>query len=425
MLKTVLENPWVQALGVLLGLFLAVFFCWVLSPVLVPLFFAFLVAYILNPVVDLLERLRIRRGISIAAIAAIIILALMAVPVYVIPSMIQEANRLVRVATDDVTPESVSDALHPAVVEKEEPSAISAWFQSAIDRLRIEEYIEKSLREMEWVAPDEEVDDPLAVIVANVVSRARDHALDFLKEHALMFASAGQRAGAVLAFLVTTVGRGTYGALLFFGNLALFVFVAAYLLMDFHGVVQGAKDLTPPRYRDKAFSIVRQIDHNIHGWLRGQLLVCVSLAVMYSVGFSIAGTPFALLIAWLGGFASLVPYLGPVLTVIPALALTLVKCAGFDWHAVAVLVTVAAAQTLEGNVLTPKIVGGQVGLHPVWVILAVMVFATWFGFLGLLLAVPIAATLKVFVAEGVTYYRGSPVFGAEGGDGASEADKDD
>ena len=424
MLKTVFGNPWVRAVGVLLALGLLVFLCWALSPVLVPMFFAFLVAYILNPVVDLLERYRIRRSISIAIGGLVIILALLAIPVYVIPSMIQEADRLIRVATEEVTPESVSDALHPPTLDAAEPSRASEWFQRMLDRLPVEDF----LRDVGWVEPDEEVTDPLAVIVANIVRVARDHTLEFLREHALVFASAGQHAGAAFAFLVAAVGRGTYGVLIFLGSLALFVFVGVYLLMDFHGLVEGAKALTPPRYRDKVFSIVSQIDHNIHGWLRGQLLVCVSLAVMYSVGLSVSGTPFALLIAWLGGFASLAPYLGPALTVIPALALTLVKYGGFDWHAVGVLATVAAAQTLEGNVLTPKIVGGQVGLHPVWVILAVMVFASWFGFLGLLLAVPIAATLKVFVVEAVTYYKRSPVFVAEAGDdpgGASETGEDD
>ena len=361
---------------------------------------------------------------SIALIALVIILALAAIPMYVIPSMIQEADRLIRVATEDVTPESTSDALHPATLDEAQPSKISEWFRAALDRLPVEQF----LRDIGWVEPEEEVTDLLAVIVANVVRVARDHTLEFLREHALMFASAGQRAGAVLAFLVAAVGRGTYGVLIFLGSLLLFVFVVVYLLMDFHGLVQGAKALTPPRYRDKVFGIVRQIDHNIHGWLRGQLLVCVSLALMYSAGLSLSGTPFALLIAWMGGFASLAPYIGPVLTVIPALALTLVKYGGFDWHAVGVLATIAAAQALEGNVLTPKIVGGQVGLHPVWVILAVMVFATWFGFLGLLLAVPIAATLKVFVVEAVTYYKRSPVFVPEAdGDagGASETGEDD
>jgi predicted PurR-regulated permease PerM len=117
-----------------------------------------------------------------------------------------------------------------------------------------------------------------------------------------------------------------------------------------------------------------------------------------------------------GGIASFVPYMGIALTIGPALGLTLLQH-GVDWHLPAVVVAFWVAQAIEGSILTPKIIGEQVGLSPVWVILAIMVFGTTLGFLGLLLAVPIAAALKVLVDEAVAYYKGSPLFDGGGGSG--------
>ena len=136
-------------------------------------------------------------------------------------------------------------------------------------------------------------------------------------------------------------------------------------------------------------------------------------------GYTICDVPFALLIALFGTIASLVPYLGVAMTVIPALVMVFLRH-GLDWHIVGVLITFALAQGLEGNVLTPKIVGDKVGLHPVWVILAILVFGSALGFLGVLIAVPLAASLKVLVLEGVQYYKKSPLF-----EGASPADDGD
>jgi len=97
------------------------------------------------------------------------------------------------------------------------------------------------------------------------------------------------------------------------------------------------------------------------------------------------------------------------LTIGPSLLLALLRF-GLDWHVFGVVCTFVAAQLIEGGLLTPKIVGDKVGLNPVWVILSILVFSSWLGFIGLLLAVPIAATLKVFVVEAVAYYKRSPVF---------------
>ncbi len=111
----------------------------------------------------------------------------------------------------------------------------------------------------------------------------------------------------------------------------------------------------------------------------------------------------------MGGAVSFVPFLGLALTIGPAVLLTLLNY-GFDWHVIGVVATLLIAQGLEGNVITPRIMGQQVGLAPVWVILAIMVFGSTLGFTGLLLAVPIAAVLKVLVVEGHAEYLKSEFF---------------
>ena len=134
---------------------------------------------------------------------------------------------------------------------------------------------------------------------------------------------------------------------------------------------------------------------------------------MYGIGLFIAGVPFAWLLALFGAVASFVPYLGLVLTIIPAVVLCILQYQVLDWHLGVVLATFVIAQLLEGTVLTPKIVGDQVGLGPVWVILAVLVFGNALGFLGLLMAVPIAASLKVLVVEGLDQYKASTLYTAD------------
>ena len=161
-----------------------------------------------------------------------------------------------------------------------------------------------------------------------------------------------------------------------------------------------------------------QIDRQLKAFFRGQLIVCACLGTIYVIGLYVAGTPFALPLGVFGGIVSFVPFLGIALTLGPAVLLTLIAH-GLDWHVLVVLITFGGAQALEGNYLTPKIVGSKVGLGPVWVILSVMTFGTVLGFKGLLVAVPLAATLKVLVVEAVGYYKGTSFFTAPPDDGDS------
>jgi len=402
-LGPVLHNPWVQAIGAVLVLVLTGILCYLLSPVLVPLFFAFLVAYVLNPVVDFFQARRIPRVVTICGFAVIAILLLLAIPLFLVPNLINEAEGLISAASDLATSESTS-------------SAVSQYVDRLIDRLPLDQLV----RDMGWAPADAEEIDERAIVAEHVGTYIRDNALHVLRNYAPQFATAGQKMGTTAAQFFASIGRGTYGILIFIGNLTLFAFVAAYLLRDFHGVIASAKGLVPPAHREHVFDIVGKIDNQVHGFLRGQSVVCLCLGIMYMIGLLICGVPFAIPLALFGGIASFIPYMGLALTIGPALGLTLLQH-GLDWHLPAVIVAFWVPQAIEGSILTPKIVGEQVGLNPVWVILAIMVFGTTLGFLGLLLAVPIAASLKVLVVEAITYYKGSPLFEGEGGSGGGDS----
>jgi len=386
MLDVVFTNPWVRALGLILILAVIAVLVYLLSPVLVPLFFAFIVAYVLDPVVDFFEKRKISRTVTIAVLALLSLVLLISIPLIVLPGLIHQADALVTGAGID------------------QESALARWAGQAVDRLPLESLA----RAAGWVEEGEQF-DARVVLAERIGGFIKNNAVELLQAHGAQAARAGQRAGSTIAGLFSSVGRGVVGILLFLGNFALFAFVTGYLLRDYDRIVAAAGELVPPRHRAKTFEIMGKIDHQIQGFLRGQLLVCLCLAVMYAVGLTVAGTPFSIVLGVFGGFISFVPYLGPALMILPASLLTLLQH-GADGHILACLGTFVIAQTIEGNFLTPNIVGDKVGLSPVWVILAILVFSSALGFLGLLLAVPIAACLKVFVVEAVEYYKDSPVF---------------
>ena len=435
MLEPVLKNPWVRAVGLLAVLVLAVALAYSLSFVLVPLFMAFLVAYILDPVVDWFERRGVSRGFTIAGLAIVAIVVVVSLPLLVVPSIIGQADSLIRasastdeaVTSSDKEPASsegvaASSDEDPASSggaktssDAEEPPAGIAYIDGLIERLPLEDFCVL----MGWYDPNQgsespEAFNPRAEIARRVGEYVKANASRLFQTHLSSFASFGHGAGATLAQVASSVGRGAVGLLLFLANFALFAFVSGYLLKDFDSLITSIRELLPVRYRGKAVELVSEIDLQLRSFLRGQLTVCLCLGTMYSLGLLIAGTPFAVLIGVFGMVASFVPYLGVVITVVPALVLTLLKW-GLTWHLLVALLTFVIAQALEGNLLTPKIVGKQVGLNPVWVILAVLVFGNTLGFMGLLLAVPIAATLKVLVVEAVERYRRSRMFEGEAG----------
>lgn len=441
MLKPVFQNPWVRALGLLLALTLLVFLAYLLRPVLIPLLIAFTVAYILDPVVDFFESRKIRRPLGIAIIAFTAVIVLTVIPLYVVPNLLVEARDLAQAATARSLEAAGEGRLDRAI-------------DGAVDWLPIDEFViavgwaerpgETEVADAETpeetppaqttpadsqseTDPDSEEPTPppsgprddidsVAIIGEHIAQWVQENAVRLFRANAPQLLNAGQQVGLGLGQVLSILGQNIVSFILFVANFALFAFVAFYLLKDFDAVISAGAELVPPRHREKTYDIFRKIDAQLRAFMRGQFLVMLCLGVMYAIGLTLTKTPFGIVIGLMGGVASFVPYLGLALTIGPAVILSLLQH-GFDGHVFGVLAVFLVAQLLEGTVLTPKIVGEQVGLGPVWVILAIMVFSTALGFLGLLLAVPLAATIKVLVVEALAYYRTSPIF--EGGGGSS------
>lgn len=186
--------------------------------------------------------------------------------------------------------------------------------------------------------------------------------------------------------------------------------VTFYILLDWPRMLGALESLIPPRNRDTVHAIGRDIDRALAGFLRGQLLVCLFLAAWYGIGLTIIGLNFGLLIGLLGGVLSFVPYVGSLIVLVLSLLIAVVQ--GWpSWHLPAfALGVVLIGQFLEGNVLSPKLVGDKVGLHPVWIIFALLGFGSVFGFTGLLVAVPVASALGVLLRYATRRYRESPIY---------------
>jgi len=385
MLKIIWDNPWLRAAAIVLAVLAALEAMYLLSFVLVPLFFAFIVAYIFDPVIDQIEKYRVARMTAIIGIVLITLTAAIVAPFLLLPRMASEAEALVR--------DQMDEARQTDIVDK------------TLERLPVRTALESLGQD---VQPPEEFRArvEIAEYVKDFVQR---DAGALLKEYGRDIASIGQAAGASAAGFFRNVANTVMAFVLFIGNFALYGFVAVYLLNDYDHIVRVARDLIPTKARPKAVQIFRDIDTNLKAFMRGQFVVVAFLGVIYMIGLSLSGTPFALTLSLFGAIANFIPYLGLILTIGPAVLLTLLAH-GVDWHVLAVLATFAIAQGLEGNVVTPKIIGSQVGLSPVWVILAIMVFSSTLGFTGLLLAVPLAAVLKVLVVELIQWYKSTPLF---------------
>lgn len=195
-------------------------------------------------------------------------------------------------------------------------------------------------------------------------------------------------------------------------NLVIIPVAAFYLLKDFDQIVGKINERIPPRHRKETSRYFKKIDAVLSGFVRGQLIVALIMATMLSSGLLAVGAPMGLVIGVIAGLANVVPYLAVVVGFVPAVLLTWLHFA--DWqHPLMVVGVFATAQALEGFVISPKVLEEAVGLHPVAIMAALLTGGHFFGFLGILLAVPAAAVIKVLVEEFDILYRGSHFFAAE------------
>lgn len=194
--------------------------------------------------------------------------------------------------------------------------------------------------------------------------------------------------------------------------------VSFYLLRDWDRIVERFNTLLP---RDMAPTIREQmaaIDATIDGWMRGQAMVCLILGIWYGLGLTVVGLEFGLVVGFLTGLVSFIPYFGCGIGLIVALGIALAQF-GIGAKIVMVVGVFAIGQIVEGYVLTPRLVGEKVGLHPVWVIFALFAGGALFGFTGVLLAVPAAAVIGVLIRFAISRYKESELYrGDVGGGGA-------
>lgn len=190
--------------------------------------------------------------------------------------------------------------------------------------------------------------------------------------------------------------------------------VAFYMLLDWDKMVATVDAWVPRDHLSTVRTIARDIDTAVAGFVRGQGTLCLILGVFYAVGLTMAGLNFGLLIGLFAGFVSFIPYVGSLLGLVLAVGVALVQFWP-EWQWVIVVAMIFfIGQFIEGNILQPNLVGKSVGLHPVWLMFALVAFGALFGFVGLLIAVPAAAAVGVLVRFAVSRYLASPLYHGSG-----------
>jgi predicted PurR-regulated permease PerM len=182
-----------------------------------------------------------------------------------------------------------------------------------------------------------------------------------------------------------------------------------YLLVDWPHLLDVTRSLVPPRWRPVVEDAACEIDERIGAFIRGQLLVCAVLGLLYTGGLLLTGIDLAVTIGMMSGALFIIPYLGTLVGIVLSCLLALLKF-GFDWHVIACAATFAIVQSIEGTFLTPYLVGDRVGLHPMVVIVALMVGADLLGIWGLLVAVPVTAALAVISNRLLKRYQASHLY---------------
>lgn len=218
-----------------------------------------------------------------------------------------------------------------------------------------------------------------------------------------------QRAGGFAASLAGSITRSGAAILAWAMNFLLVPVVAFYLLRDWDRIVAQIGDLLPRRWVPTAARLARESDEVLSAFLRGQLSVMVALGGIYSLGLWLVGLNTALVIGMTAGMISFVPYLGTFVGLVLGVLAALVQFHDL-WHPGWVLAVFGVGQMLEGMVLTPLLVGDKIGLHPVTVIFAVMAGGHLFGFLGILLALPVASVIMVLLRHVHDLYKESELY---------------
>jgi predicted PurR-regulated permease PerM len=339
----------------IVGVLLAVIFFYFSRRVLTPFFIAFALAYLLDPVTDRLESLKISRTFAVLVLMAGVFSLVTGIGLLIFPLLKLQAEHLVSNLPNYIA--IMQEWMHPLLGVVGEPEKIQGILNREL--LKIGEL-------------------PLKVI------------------------------SSITSILWGSVA-GLFSFILFLANLVIIPVVMFYLLRDYDLINKKMLSFVPARSREQVLSLIKEIDGVLADFVRGQLMVGLIMAGLYSIGLFFCGTPMSLFIGLLAGLASLVPYLGLVFGFVPAAILTFMQTQ--DWVLVfGVAGVFAVVQGLEGMIITPRIVGEKIGLHPVAIILAVLLGAEFFGLVGVIVSVPVAAALNVLFTHGLNEYKASSFY---------------
>lgn len=338
---------WLAALALFL---LAV---WLLSDILLPFVAGLVLAYFLNPVAVALQRLGLPRLAGSLIILGSSIVALLLLVVYLLPVLGGQIARLAERLPDDI-----------------------AILAGHIDR----------------ILPD---------WLRDLLAQA---------EAAASGADLAARAASWMAAMLGSLWTGGLALVNLISLIVVTPVVAFYMLKDWDRLVTTVDGWLPRDHADTIRDIARQIDQAIAGFIRGQGTVCLLLATFYAVGLVAVGLRFGLLIGLAAGLLSFIPMVGALVGGLASVGMAVVQFWP-DWGRVAVVAGIfVVGQLVEGNFLSPKLVGDRIGLHPVWLIFALFAFAYLFGFVGVLLAVPMAAAVGVLCRFALDRYLESRVY---------------
>jgi len=324
----------------------------------------FLIAYVLNPLVDLLGRIRIGRGLAVVLVFVLVLNVLILGSV-LLTQVVAETARFV--------------ALVPGAIEELAGflGRTSTWLSGLLDAAP--EFLQERFG-FETTGEDlaQQAQDQLAAWIT-----ALAQALNRFLERLVAEGPAVLMAGA------TSIISTTFQVVLIFIG-------SAYILYDYHRLAANARRFVPVRWRAIHADISRKADKAVGGYLRGQILITVILGVLIWIGLTLAGVPLALAISFLAAVFNLVPYLGPVVGTLPAVLLGLTVS---PLTALLALVVFIVANQIEAHLLSPMILGKSTDIHPVTVLISILIGIGFLGILGAFIAVPIAALLKVVLEE--------------------------
>lgn len=244
---------------------------------------------------------------------------------------------------------------------------------------------------------------------------------DFLQQQLTSIGTAIQARGGDLVAALLSSAQGLINVMVL---VVIVPVVTFYMLMDWDRMVTQIDDLLPRDHQDTVRDLGRQIDRTLASFIRGQGTVCLILGTYYAIALMIAGLNFGLIVGFIAGLISFIPYVGAVVGGVLAVGLALIQWwggaevidgqtvdAARNWFAIiSVAVIFGIGQFFEGNILTPNLVGSSIGLHPVWLILALSVFGSLFGFVGMLVAVPVAAIIGVVARFLINEYKSGQLY---------------